>query len=117
MVRAAVLSIVLTLAGGPNAFLLCETFCLTAAAGNGCHHEAPVTSPSLANEDRCDDVVLSAIFLREDVRGVVSVPNSERAIPVLPYQLARPASLARPDHEPGREWSLDKRPLPSVLRL
>jgi hypothetical protein len=116
--RAAVLPIVLTLAVAPNSSLLCRAFCrVTAAAESACHHGSPATSPSIAGDDSCDDLVLSAAFLREEVRAAVSAPKGDDAVPVLRYQLGRTAPVAGPGREPGREWSVERRPLPTVLRL
>ena len=119
--RAAVLSIVLTLAVGPNASLLCRTWCgdQQAAAASGCHHEAPATSPSVAGEDCCDSAVLGiAALLLKDERLSVSSPDGGHAILVLRYQqLALSPTDARRGDEPGRAWSLERRPLPTVLRI
>lgn len=118
VVRAFVLSIVLTLAGGPNASLLCRTWCdPQAAAASGCRHEDPATSPSVAGDDSCDKVVLSAAFLREDVRRGASAPDADDAVLVPRCQLAHSTTDARPRQEPGREWSLDHRPLSTALRI
>ena len=106
--EASVLSIVLTLAGGPNASLLCGTWCDPhAAAASGCHYEDPAISPSMAGDDCCDHVVLNvAAFLQED-----------HAIPVPRYRLAHSTTDARPGNDTAREWSLEKRPLSTALRL
>ena len=87
MFRAAVLSIVLTLAVGPNASLLCGTWCdPQAVAARGCHDEDPVTPPSVAGDGSCDHVVLSvAAFLREDVRRGVSAPDAGQATDAAPH--------------------------------
>ena len=116
--RAAVLSIVLTLAVGPNAALLCRTWCdQQVATASRCHHETSTTSPNVAGDDSCDSSVLSAAFLREDVRRGVSPPDGDQAIPIPRYQVACSTIDARPGHEPGREWSLEKRPLSTALRI
>lgn len=118
MFGVAALSIVLTLAVGPNATLLCRTWCdHKAAAVSGCHHETPGTSPSVAGDDTCKNVLSAAAFLREDVRGGAPSHSAAQADLVPRYQLARLVSDARPGHEPGREWLLEKRPLPTVLRI
>jgi hypothetical protein len=110
----------LTLAvGRPNASLLCDTSCeQTAAAASGCHHQDPATSPTVAGDDCCDIVVPGVTaFLFDDVRRGVSFSDGDHANAVVRYQLARSATNARPSQEPGREWSLDKRPLPTALRV
>lgn len=115
--RAAVLSIVLTLAVGQNApLLLCRAWCdQQAAAASGCHHQNPAPSLSMAGDDSCDNVLIAA-FLREQVRRGVSSPDRDHAIPVLLYQLAPSATDVRPGQQPGRECSLETRPLSTVLR-
>lgn len=117
--RAVVLSIVLTLAVGPNATLLCGTLCdPPAAAASACHDEDPATSPSVGGDDSCDHVVLNAAaFLREDVRRGVFAPDAGHAILVPCYQLAHSTTDARPGQEPGPEWSLDQRPVSTALRI
>lgn len=119
MFRTAVLSMVLTVAAGPSVTLLCRTWCNPhVAVASGCHHEDRSTSVSTAGGDRCKDVVLRAgALLREDVRRGVFSPRGERAISVLRYQFARSTIDARLGPEPGRDWSLDKRPLTTALRI
>jgi hypothetical protein len=119
MFRIAVLSFVLTLAAGPSAALLCRTGCdPQGAAASGRPHHDPSTSPSVVGDDSCDNVALGpAAVLREDVRRGVSAPDAGHAILVPRYQLADVTSNARPGREPGREWSLDHRPLSTALRL
>lgn len=116
--RASVLSIVLALAVVPNAALVCRTWCdQKAAAASRCHHEAPTTSLSVAGDDLCDDVLNSAVFVREDVRRGVSSPDADHAIPVPRYQLAHSTTDASPRLAPGHQGSLDTRPLSTALRI
>jgi len=117
--RAAVLSILLTLAVGPDAKQLCMAWCdAQAAAASGCHHEAPATPLSVAGDDCCDDGMLGVgEFLLQDVRRGVPSPDEGHAIPGPRYQVGWSTIVARPGHEPGREWSLEQRSLPTVLRI
>jgi hypothetical protein len=119
VLRAAVLSIVLTLAVGPNASLLCRIWCHPQAdAATGCHHVDPTTSPSVAGDGSCDHVVLSAAAVFPDnVRRAVSAPDADYAILVPRYQLALSTTDTRPRPEPGREWRLENRPLLATLRI
>ena len=119
MVRGAVLSIVLTLAIGPNAPLLCRIWCHPQAdAATGCPRMDPTTSPSVAGDPRCDQAVLSAAaVLPEEVRRVVSAPDTAHAIQVTRYQLASSATDSLPRHERRRAWSVEKRPLSTALRI
>ena len=109
----------LTLAVGPSAGLACSTWCdQQPAAASGHHHEAPAPSPSVPGDDACDDMALgSAQFLREDVRRSVSALDTDDAILVPRYLLARSASAADPGQEPGRAWWLENRPLSTALRI
>ena len=119
VLRAVVLSIVLTVVAGPGASLLCTTRCHPqAAAASRCHHENSSTTPSVAGDESCNNVVVDATaVLREDVRRGVSSPDANPAIPVPRYQLAQLTIDGRPGQEPWREWSLEKRPLSTTLRI
>jgi hypothetical protein len=117
MLRAAVLSMVLILAAGPSASLLCRAWCDSrAAASTGCHDQAPATTPIVA-DNSCDDMVLNAdAFLREDAPCGVSTPEADQTV-LVRSQLAPPPTDARPGQEPGRGQSLEERPLPTTLRI
>ena len=117
--RAAVLSIALTLAVGPNATLLCKAWCHPqAVAPSGCHHQQQANSPSVAGDDCCHTIVPSvAAFFREDAQRSVSVRDAGHSVLVPRYQLAHSTTNARPGLEPGREGSLDPRPLSAALRI
>lgn len=119
MFHAAVLSVVLIVAVGPNASLLCRPWCVPhAATASGRHHEAPPISPSVAGDDRCNDGVPSvAVIFREHVRRGVSASDVDHAMVVPRFQIAPSTTAARSGQEPGREWSLEKRPLATALRI
>jgi hypothetical protein len=73
---------------------------------------------SVAGDDCCDNGMLGVgEFLRQDVQRGVSSPDEGHAIPILRYQVGSSTIDARPGHEPGREWSLEQRPLQTVLRI
>jgi hypothetical protein len=67
VVRAAVLSIVLTLAVGPSANLLCSVWChrddTTSAA---CEHQNATTSPRVTGEDSCRTTPTTAASFTRD---------------------------------------------------
>jgi hypothetical protein len=117
VLRVTLISIVLTLAVGPNATLLCRTWCDRPAAALGACHRDQATAPIISGDDSCDTVVISATLLREGERRGVPSPDGDHAIPVFRSDVARSATDARLGHEPGREWSLDRRPLPTILRI
>jgi hypothetical protein len=115
--RAVVLSVVLILAVGPTASLLCRTGCDPQVAAASECDEHPGASPGMAGDDSCDSVVLSAAFLREHTRRNVSSPDRDLAIPVPRYQAACSSIDATPGHKPERGLSLDRQSLPTVLRI
>jgi hypothetical protein len=64
----------------------------------------------------CDNVGPGAVqFLREDVQR--SALDTVHAILTPRYQVRYSTIDARPGHEPRREWSLEKRTLPTILRI
>ena len=119
MFRAALLSMVFSLAIGQNSALLCRTWCHAhTAAASGCHHENSHTMARLAGDQGCETVVVAAAaVLREDARRDVSSQDAKQAIPVTRYEFARLRIDARADEKPWRDRSLDQRPLSSALRI
>ena len=119
MFRAALLSIVLSLAAGQNAVILvCRTWCdAHAATASECHHENSFTTPSVAGGDCRDMVAADTAVLREDTRRDVSSVDASQAIALARYQLVQLTSDAPSGQEPRREWSLEERPLSTALRL
>ena len=129
--RAVVLSIVLTLAAGPEAALLCRAWCHPlVAVASACHDEKPFGASSASHHgepsagssvagdnpcDNCDHAVGAAQFIREDLTLNVSAPD--HAILVPRQQLFHSTIDARPGQEPGREGSLEARRLPTTLRI
>lgn len=116
--RVPALWIVLTLAAGPNAALLCGTSCDQTSAGpSRCHTEAMTTAPIVSGDEGCAKGLSAAVFLGEDVRRGVNSHGAGQAVLVTPYQFAHSATDACPALEPGRQWSLDHRPLALALRI
>ena len=145
MVRTLALSIVLTLAVGPNTALLCRVWCHPSTTGSGAsHHGMPAAAPSthhhgepvassaagyrnaavssvMTGGNTCPDCGKAGFgavqFLREDGRRSVSALDSLQTILVHRYQFAPSTIPSRPQHEPWRQWSLEERQLPTVLRV
>lgn len=116
--RAALVSIVFSLAVGQNIALLCRTWCdARVAAASECHHRNSSTTPSVAGDEDCEVVVAAPVVLREDVRRGVSSQDPNQAIPVPRYHLAQFRIEAQPAQEPWRGWSLEQRPLSTALRI
>ena len=119
MFRAALLSIVFSLAVGQNVVLLCRTWCdAHVAAASDCHHKNSSPTPSAVGDENCNNVVAATIaVLWEDPRRDVPSQDANQAIPVPRYQLAQLTIDARPGGEPWRAWSLERRPLDTALRI
>ena len=115
MFRAAIYSIVLSLALGQNAPLLCKVRCHDATPAH-CPHESAASSRVSADE-RCDDTIAGVVALvREDGRRAGPAPGAQHAVTAPPFALAL-ARAARPSGiEPGRRL-LEERPLVFALRL
>ena len=118
MSRLAVLSIVLTVALGPDAAVLCLAWCdqLTPLSTE-CHLDVtPSTTATVAAAACCDDGALAiSAFLREDAGLNGSAPRGDQAVLVALDRRDRSTTEARP--EPGRDPLVRTRPLPTVLRL
>jgi hypothetical protein len=115
--RAALFSIVLTLAVGQNASLLCKVWCPDTTSA-GCPHQDSTTSPSASARDDCrSDVGGAVAFVREDPQRTAAAPDAQNA-------LAVPRFLSTPSHvdlgfgfESGRRLLLEERPLVIALRI
>ena len=116
MFRAALFSIVLTLAVGQTASLLCNAWCHDTTSA-GCSHQDS-TSPIVSAHDNCRiDVGRAVAFVREDARRTAAAPEEQTA-------LAVPRFLLAPSHidlgfgfESGRRLLLEERPLVIALRI
>ena len=90
MFRAAVVSIVLALATGPNASLLCSTWCHQAATA-GCEHGDTTGAQTIAANDICPMTVgTSSAYVREDVRRGTSTSQAQHVKNVIPFESGRP---------------------------
>jgi hypothetical protein len=115
--RAALFSIVLTLAIGQNASLLCKVWCHDATSA-GCSHQDSVTSPSVSAHDNCSSDVSGAVaFVREDARRTAAAPEAQNALSVPRFLLALSHTDLGCSFESGRRLLLEERPLVIVLRI
>jgi hypothetical protein len=115
--RAALFSIVLTLAVGQNAGLLCRVSCDDATSA-ACPHQESTTSPSVRTGDTCANVAVGAVaFIREDGRRTAPAPDAPNALVVRRFQLVAPPTDLRPAHESGLRMRLEERPLVIALRI
>ena len=117
MFRTALFAIVLTLAVGQNASLLCKVWCPDTTSAE-CPHQDSTTSPSVSAYDKCrTDFGGVVAFVREDARRTAAAPDAQNA-------LAVPRFLWALSHiEPGfafesdRPLLLEERPLVIALRI
>jgi hypothetical protein len=115
--RAALFSIVLTLAVGQNASLLCKVWCHDATSA-GCPHQHSTTSAKVSADDNCSSVVLEAVaFVREDARRTAAAPDAQNALVVPRFRLAPSPTDTRLGFESGRPLPLEERPLVIALRI
>jgi hypothetical protein len=115
--RAALFSIVLALAAGQNASLLCQVWCHDAMSA-GCPHQDSTTSPSVSAGDSCSSAVVGAVaFVREDARRTAAAPDAQNALVVPRLRLAPSTTDLRPGFESGRRLPLEERPLVIALRI
>jgi hypothetical protein len=115
--RPALFSVVLTLAMGQSAGLLCKVWCHDAASAACPHHES-ATSASVRADDTCTDVAVAAVaFGREDGRRTAPDPDGQNALVVLRFRLVTPPTDPRPGYESGRRLLLEERPPAIALRI
>jgi hypothetical protein len=115
--RAALFSIVLTLAVGQNAGLFCKVWCHPPnAAPAGCGHQAPTKSPSVLGDDNCNIVAVVAVAFRlEDARRAGSNPDAQSALIAPQFHLTSSPTDLGSAYE--SETLLPHRPLVIALRI
>ena len=90
MLRAVAISIVLALATGPNASLLCSTWCHQAATA-GCEHRDTTGAQTIATDDACPMTVgIATAYVRDDVRRGASTPQAQHGKNVTPFESGLP---------------------------
>jgi hypothetical protein len=115
--RAALFSIVLTLAFGQNASLLCKVWCPDSTSAE-CPHQDSTTSPSVSAHDNCrSDVGVAVAFVREDARRTAAAPDAQNALAVPRFLLALSHTDRGSGFESGRRLLLEERPLVIALRI
>ena len=116
MFRAALFSIVLTLAMGQNASLVCQIWCHDARSA-GCASQDSPTSPSLSVDDSCRSTAPGVVaFVREDARRTAA-PDAQNALAIPRSRLAPSPAALRPGFESGQRRPLEERPLVVTLRI
>jgi hypothetical protein len=116
--RAVLFSIVLTLAIGQNAGLLCKVSCYAHdAAPAGCPHQHLTTSASVRGVHDCDNHAVGAIgVVREDALRADSAPDAQNAIVVPRFLFSPPLTASRPGYETAQVLR-QERPLLIALRI
>jgi hypothetical protein len=115
--RAALLSIVLTLAFGPNASLLCQVWCPDTTSAR-CPHQDSATSPSVSAHDNCrSDAGGAVAFVREEARRTTAAPDAQNALAVPRFLLALSHTDPGSGFESGRRRLFEERPLVFALRI
>ena len=116
--RAALLSIVLTLAAGQNAALLCGTWCHSGAGMAGaCEHQTQAATPGVGAHDDCAVNGNPVVFVREDGRQSASAPDVAGAVAVARFAFTPPAAGTLSAYEPNGRLLLELRPLVLALRI
>jgi len=121
--RAALFWIVLTLAAGQNAILLCTVWCHDTTSA-GCPRQDSTTSPDstasaiMSADDSCGSAFVGALaFVREDARRTAAAPDAQNALVVPRFRLAPSPTELRSGFESGRRPPLEERPLVTTLRI
>lgn len=119
VVRAAVLSIVLTLAIGPNATLLCSVWCRPdEAKSSACQHQDAATSPLVTGGGSCQTAGASATALiREDARRGSPLAGAQHAIAVSRFRFAPPSNHTARPSDVATSLVADARPHLIALRV
>jgi hypothetical protein len=116
--RAALLAIVLTLAAGQNAALLCGTWCHSGAGMAGaCEHQPQAPTLSVGANDDCGVDGNPVVFVREDGRRTASAPDVAGAVAVARFAFTPPAAGTLSACEPNSRLLLALQPLVLALRI
>jgi len=117
--RAALFSIVLAMAVGQDAALLCKASCdQPEASAVGCQHQDATTSPTVSGDDNCGNLAVDAMaFVREDTRRGAAAPDTLNALVISRLRFAPSLPDSRSGYEAGPQLQLEARPLVTALRI
>ena len=116
--RAALLSIVLTLAVGQDAALLCSVWCHSGEGMAGaCERQTETTSSGIIANDDCTVSGNAIVAVREDARRSVSAPTVHSGALVPQFALTPLASCRHSGYEAAGRRLLELRPLVLALRI
>jgi hypothetical protein len=116
--RLALLVVVLTLATGQTATLVCRAWCDSqGTATAACEHprQQRTSTSTLSAEDGCTDGAASTAVVRENMRR--TAPDRGPVAVVQPFQAACSRTHIGVAHSAVRQASLDARPLVLALRI
>jgi hypothetical protein len=115
--RAATVSVLLMIAVGPSAALLCKAWCNRAGvAVSDCQHGQANTTPALTGVEDCEAAALTAI-VREEIRRGVSWSDSRAAVAVLPNHYTNSSRQVHTWDPPALRSPAGLRPLLTALRI
>ena len=119
MSRAALVSIVLTLALGQNASLLCSVWCHPQESLiSVCRHQAPTTPPSVTGSESCTQIAADPTpFVREDGLRRASFSDQLYGVVLPRFQFAPTSFLAAPGFNEAQAARLEARALVLALRI
>src|SRR5690349_1802032 len=102
--RAALFSIVLTLAAGQDAALFCGGWCHSGETTAGaCELFTAMTAAAdIVANDRCPITGNTIVFVRDDAGRTISTPDSNGAVPVPVFAVTRPDSAVSISEPSGR---------------
>jgi hypothetical protein len=117
--RAAVVSIVLTLAVGQDTALVCSVWCHPPEAAPGvCEHQHQLTPLSVTGNDSCTQLAAGAtVFVREDVRRGASAPDAKHGVVVAGFQFVPPPAHSMSGIKLRQETPLRASPFILALRI
>jgi hypothetical protein len=121
MVHAILFTLVLTIAAGQSASLLCVSWCVPQAdlAAAGCHdHALPSTSTSVAPVHTCDDPGNAPeAVVPDDGRRHVQAPASVHVVPAFEHHVALVTHVGDVGHWATPQPARANRPLVTTLRI
>lgn len=119
MFRAALVSIVLTLATGQDVSTLCRIFCdPVQAATTGCHDDNTGMAAIVKGNDDCGTTVDTAATLAREEQSRAASDQHARPVVVVPRALAQAAiDVARAGLQPGGASGLESPTVLTPLRI
>jgi hypothetical protein len=115
--RAALLSIVLTLAAGPSAALFCGVYHSSERMAGACEHQTHTAPSGIVASDDCAVNSNPTVFVREDGRRHSSAPDVTGAVGVATFAFTPPAAGILSVYDPDSRLLLALRPLVFALRI